>query len=66
MYNFGWKNEIQNLLLQICSNSSIIVPKKKMKQIGLVLNKFYRIQFWGIILAVKFDISDFFDGNKIK
>jgi len=37
-----------------------------MKQIGPVFNKFYRIQFWAIILAGKFDISDCSDGNKIK
>ncbi len=56
---------------KICSYRFVLIvvllyQKKGMKQIGSVLNKFYRIQFWGIILAGKFDISDCFDGNKIK
>ena len=35
-----------------------------MKQIGPVVKKFYRIQFWCIILAGKFDILHLSDGSR--
>ena len=52
---------------KICSDRFILIvvllySKKNLKQIGPVLKKFYRFQFRGIILAGKFDISDFCDG----